>query len=333
MTSVMRDGLKKIFLLAVLAISSVSLQQCSTDVDLYADYKMITIVYSILDRDDDTAWIKITRAFSGPGNALDFAKNADSSNFPYKLDAVLNGRKNGVDLAPIAFDTMTIRNKKAGDSIFYFPNQLMYYAPVQLDADAKYSLRIDNQGLEITAETELIPNFTITDPRNFIDFTTNEKSIEWNSARYGKRYEVSYVFHYKELAPGNPDTLEKQMSWFVGTRFSSNTDGGEQMFKSYSGDAFYAKLESDLEDIPNVQRWAGLVDVYVSAGSQTLQNYLSINEATGALLTEVPAYTNIKNGTGILASRSTTVKSSRLSTKTLEALVEDHNLGFQYPIE
>jgi hypothetical protein len=325
--------LKRIMVLILLAGGAFFLHQCSTDVDLYADYKMITIVYGILDQEDDTAWIKVTRAFSGPGNALDFAQNPDSSNFPYKLDVRLTGRKNGVDLPELVFDTMTIRNKKAGDSIFYFPNQLMYYSPAQLDEDATYHLVINNQDIEITSETDLIPNFSITAPRNFIDFTTNNKTIDWISARYGKRYEVSYVFHYKELRPGNPDTLDKQMSWFVGTRFSADTDGGEDMFKSYAGDAFYAKLESDLEDVPNVQRWAGVVDFYVSAGSQTLQNYLSINEATGTLLTEVPAYTNIVNGTGILAARSTTIKSARLSTRSLEMLVDDYDLGFRYPIE
>ena len=42
---------------------------CSTDVDLYADYKDITVVYGLLDSGADTNFIKINKAFLGPGNA------------------------------------------------------------------------------------------------------------------------------------------------------------------------------------------------------------------------------------------------------------------------
>ncbi len=323
--------MKKIIALLVLISSATFFNQCSTDVDLYADYKVITIVYSILDYEDDTSWVKITKAFTGPGNALDMAKNPDSSNFPYKLNVKLTGRKNGNDLSPLVFDTLTINNKKEGDSIFYYPNQLMYYATGALDEDATYSLLIINNGEEISSQTDLIPDFSITAPRNFIDFTTNEKTINWTSASYGKRYEVSYIFNYQELLPGTYDTLDKKMRWYVGDELSRDTDGGEGMQMSYSGDLFYSQLNNDLEHIPNVQRWAGLVDIYVSAGSQVLQNYLAINEATGSLLTEVPLYTNIKNGTGILASRYTSTKSARLSSRSLDKLVDDYDLGFKRP--
>lgn len=325
--------MKKILALLVLICGASLLYQCSTDVDLYADYKVLTIVYSVLDTQDDTTWIKVTKAFTGPGNALEMAKNPDSSNFENKLDVRLTGRKNGNDLTPLVFDTLTIKNKRAGDSIFYFPNQLMYYAVGSLDVEATYNLLIVNDGVEITSDTELIPSFSITAPRNFIDFTSNTKTIDWTTASYGKRYEVTYTFNYRELRPGSNDTIDKSMDFYVGMLLSQDTDGGEKMNKLYSGDGFYAQLNTDLEDIPNVQRWAGQVDIYVAAGSQVLQNYLSINEATGTLLTEVPIYTNIRNGTGIMASRYTSSKITKLSTKSLEKLVEDNDLGFKYPVE
>ena len=325
--------MKKVIAIITILAGSFFLNYCSTEVDLYADYKTIAIVYGILDFEDDTTWIKITKAFTGPGNALEMAKIPDSSNFDHKLDVRLNGRRNGVELPPLEFDTITITNKRAGDSIFYFPNQLMYYSTGSLDEEAKYELFINNKGEEITSETEMISDFSITAPRNFIDFTSNTKNIEWNSAYFGKRYEVFYIFNYRELRPGSNDTLDLTMRWSVGIRLSNSTDGGEDMVKSYSGDAFYAKLNTDLEDIPDVKRWAGLVDIYVSAGSQVLQNYLALNEASGSLLTEVPVYTNIRNGTGILASRYTATKPARLSTNSLTKLIEEYNLGFQYPTE
>ncbi len=83
---------KIIFSLILLIIGIAIFNRCSNEVDLYADYKDITIVYGILDVSDDTAWVKITKAFTGPGNALTMAHNSDSSNYPYKLDVSLNGK-------------------------------------------------------------------------------------------------------------------------------------------------------------------------------------------------------------------------------------------------
>ena len=64
---------------------------CSTDVDLYADYKDVAIIYGLLDYQADTNYIKITRAFCGtnddPINAHEVALIADSSNYPGKLEA------------------------------------------------------------------------------------------------------------------------------------------------------------------------------------------------------------------------------------------------------
>lgn len=319
-------------ILSVLAfLLLVGFYQCSNDVDLYADYQDITIVYCLLDYEDDTTWVKITKAFSGPGDALEMAKNPDSSNYSYKLDVNLTGVKQGESLTPLEFDTLTIHDKRAGDSIFYYPNQLMYFAKGKLDVDATYTLYINNKGKEISAQTVLIPSFSITYPRNTMDFTSTTKTIDWNSARNGKRYEVFYEFYYQELIPGSEDTTTNSLLWKVGVEQSSTTDGGEKMNELYNGDLFYSRLVNELEDIPNVKRWAGPVYIYVSSGSQELSNYISINSSPGSLLTDVPAYTNIKNGVGIMAARFTKEKESKLSVKSLEKLVKDYDLGFLYP--
>jgi hypothetical protein len=324
-------SMKKILLILVVFVTLSSLYRCSTEVDIYADYKDITIVYGLLNQQDDTTFIKITKAFVGPGNALDIAKIPDSSNYPYKLDATLVGRKQGENFAPLVLDTVTIHHKRAGDTIFYYPNQLMYFTTGKLDSEATYTLNINNQGDTISSETPLVETFSITYPRNTIDFTVNTKTIDWNSAKNGKRYEVYYEFFYQELAPGSSDTLTKSLLWGVGVKESNTTTGGSSMNQLYQGDFFYSKLDSDLQHGNNIKRWAGPVLVYVSAGSQELNNYISINNASGSLLTDVPIYSNIKNGTGILASRYTQTKETKLSVKSLEKLVNDYDLGFLYP--
>ena len=335
-----------LFVLIVIGFFS----SCSTEVDMYADYKDITIVYGIADIADDTTWIKITKAFAGPGNALIIAANPDSSNYPYKLSVQLIGKKAGSDeLPPVVLDTMTIHNKQtteylvddAGDTVvlhpFYGPNQLMYYTAEKLLADYTYRLKIDNKGKLIQGETPLINNFTVSYPVNRISFPTNpalaDPEIKWKSVINGKRYEVALTFHYKELLPGTTDTLLKTVDWFLGTRASNTLAGNEDMSISYSGLNFFTMLENQLESIPNVQRWAGLVDIHVAAGSQVLQTFLDINGSSGSLLEEVPLYTNMDGAIGIFASRHNSIKSIRLAVLTESDLVNKYDLGFKLPQE
>jgi len=316
--------MKKILFGLLLITGLTFVNSCTTDFDLYADYKDISVVYGLLDISDDTSWIKITKAFTGPGNALLIAQNPDSSNYSYKLNVQLIGVKDGVELAPIVFDTLTLHNKRPGDSTFYFPDQLVYYAKTDLDEEAKYSLKINNKGNVISSETPLVGSFVISRPNRFISFT-NDSKIEYNLAKNGKRYESFLVFNYKELAPGT-DTVYKKMPWFIG--IDKNNSGEE----SYVGDDFYAKLETELDDIPGVKRWAGPVNVIVSCGSGILNSYIEINEADNSLLTEVPLFTNIEGGTGILASRHSAFKDALLTPKSIEILVDDYpDLGFQRP--
>ena len=98
---------------------------CSTDIDLYAEYKQMPVIYGLLDANADTNFIKITRAFYVQGDAYQVALNPDSSNYPGKLDVRLIEFCNGDSIREIILDTITVHNKKHG--VFYAPSQKLYY--------------------------------------------------------------------------------------------------------------------------------------------------------------------------------------------------------------
>ena len=328
--------MNKLFVSFLIFLSGILLfTRCSNDVDLYADYKEIMVVYGLMDVSDDTAFIKITKAFTGPGNALIMAHDPDSSNYPYKLDAKLIGKKNGNELEPIVLDTVTIFNKQEGDSVFYYPKQLMYYTTEPLDVNAVYTLDVKTENTEVTAVSPLIGNLTITYPHNTINFM-NDNAIKWRSVKNGKRYEVDAVFNYREFLPGTyTDTLD--LSIRLETIFSSSvevsqdTEGGEDMELLYTGENFFSELNGKLEQVQNIERWAGNVDIFVTAGTEVLHYYIEINHAlAGSLTQEIPNYTNINNGTGLFAARHHVEKSVPLSGYTERSLVEDYNLGFKF---
>ena len=133
---------------------------CDKSLNVNADWKDVTVVYGLLDQTKDTTYIKITKAFLGEGDALMFSKIPDSSNYSSALEVRLDELQvtNGKDTTLVnSFhcDTVTIHNKQAGDSIFYYPNQLMYFTTAKLSSNYIYKLHVRNgqTGKEITATT------------------------------------------------------------------------------------------------------------------------------------------------------------------------------------
>lgn len=307
------------------------LSSCSTDVDNYADYKDVTIVYGLLESNADTTFMKITKAFLGPGNALLFAQNPDSSNYPGKVIVQLKGVKNNIDLPVITLDTITIKNKLAGDSIFYFPEQKLYYTTSAIDQNAEYTLVVNKGEQEITAKTKLVQDFGITLPINRINFAaTAATTIRWNSAVNGKRHEIILIFHYEELLPGSADTVFKTLQWNLGTKSADYLTGGQQLEVSYLGDNFYSRLQQQLDaSALNVRRFAGLVDIIISAGGESLSTYIDVNAPNNSIVQEVPQYSNIDNGFGIFSSRKTIKRSYRMTVQSELKLVENFNWGFE----
>ena len=66
------------FLLLLLPV----LFSCNKELKVNANWKDVTVVYGLLDQTADTTFIKVTKAFLGEGNALQFAQVPDSSNYP-----------------------------------------------------------------------------------------------------------------------------------------------------------------------------------------------------------------------------------------------------------
>lgn len=327
-----------------LVLLSLFLLGCSTDFEMYEEYKDVSIVYCIADISDDTTWVKISKAFYGPGNFPAMAQNPDSSNYPYKLDAKLIGNKNGLLLDPIQLDTITIQNKELTDTVinqngdttitnpFYSPNQLMYYAVGNLDENTKYTLNITkNNGDQVTSSSGLVGHFYVTEPERRIVFDiAHSGEVRWLSAKNGARYQFSMRFNYSEYVSGYPDTLQKSVDWYTKSVPATSDIGGESMGVTYAGSEFFNAMEMLLPEIPNVQRWAENIEIKIICGSKVLVTYLDINSVGNNTLLEVPTYTNIEGGAGIFASRHTILTHIPLSRTTEYYLITHYDLGFRF---
>lgn len=323
--------MKRILRYFVIALTVPFFIACETDFDITADYEDVTVVYGLLNQSDTFSYIKVNKAFLGEGNALLMAQNPDSSYYDFDkievwLDEYSNGSFTGLT---IPFDTITIRDKEAGE--FYYPDQVLYYANTRnkLKTANTYKLTVRNNstGKEVTAVTPIVANFSIEkplwNPNNPVTgFNgTVPYSAEWYTAANGKRYELTIRFNYWETYPGTGDTAFKHINWSFAPRTAESDEGGDLMEIKYEGSGFISTIENNIEVNPDVVRGIGLIDFIFTVGGDELNTYIEVNEPSSSIITERPEYSNIENGIGIFSTRYQKIQSYNLNAQTTTILL------------
>ena len=313
---------------------------CDKTLKVNADWKDVTIVYGLLDQTKDTTYIKITKAFLGEGDALHFARIADSSTYPAKLEVRLDEYASSAAttiLNSYACDTITIHNKEAGDSIFYFPTQLMYFTTAKLNADHVYKLNIQNRktGKVITSQTSLLHDFDVTRPQVTASFPAGQSfEVRWTPSKNGKRYQLVIRFFYLEALKTNTDSLYmRSFDWLVFSNVKPIDISSTMAFDLFfPADAFYSQVAANVKEDQLVTRVAHHCQFIFTVAAPELNTYMEVTEPSLSLIQEKPAYTNIVNGIGLFSARyMKVVDSLAISQVTKDDLkVNPHtmNLGF-----
>ena len=320
---------------------------CSTDVDLYADYKDITVVYGMLDALHDTNYIKINKAFLGPGNALIIAKIEDSCNYPGKLDVKLKeyrANASGNTFSPtnrvLQLDTITIHNKSM-DGYFYAPLQKVYYTKEPINNNNEqykyqYELIIDRGDTILTSRTNIVSTRGVSDISTAVLNCANNVengTLLWYPFTNAEVYEVMIKFYYKEVK--NSDTVDREVNWSLGTYLSSNlvTDHGRYV-ASYKTSMFFSNLASYLGSDTldqSIERiiFNPCVKVSIAAGGEELYDFISVNSPSSSIVQNTPEYSNIIGGYGVFSSRTYCEKSMSLSSQTFLDLMKHTNWNFR----
>jgi hypothetical protein len=339
------------FLVALL----MALGSCSTDVNLYADYKDVAIIYAMIDPQLDTNYVKIVRAFCGsndnPIDANAVALIADSSNYPGKLEARFVELKstNGGPFEPtnreFELDTITIHNKELGT--FYAPDQKLYYTTERFNRDMngnKYKYRIivvKPNGDTLTGLTGMVGSEEFKIASSHTNFQLAPSiamgKIMFKADGEASIYDVRMQFNYREQHTGQA-MERKYVTRSFGTRsidqFMVFSEG--IYYVEYSVNWLFNALENKIgsdtvTDInhPNVVRYIDDIVVSISAGGHDLYFYYVANQAQlNSPISLISSYTNIDGGSGLFSSRTTIEKSLSLSASTKRDLFSLRSWGF-----
>lgn len=345
--------MKKVFLAIIVAVAFV-FNSCSNKIELYADKGEYTIIYGMLDTSADTNFFKITKSFIG--DVGEMAQNYDANNYAYdEIDVKFSGKFVGHNtIDTVKLDTISKWIPYDENSAFYSGCRQTYYYLLsknnyKLKEGEEYTLQVIRKSDNTVATTKstTINNFGYqkppsTMPIHFTDVTTTTNTVEWrvpvdpyrSTAAY---FEVTGYFRYKELQPGASEYTEHTIAWGLGSGKAEsllNTSTNLPYYTiSYTPSALYSLLRNDEHlknnSAPGVKRWYMDFHFSVSAIGEELYNYYLATNSTSAIQ-DIPNYSNVENGMGIMSSRITKTLPLEIAERTMVIIGKNFpEYGFQ----
>jgi hypothetical protein len=324
--------MRKVFVFTI-SIISLFLGSCSNDLEINAPWKDVTVVFGLLNKNETTHYIRISKAFLGEGDALEFASQFDSLYYnPDLLDVKVYRVYNGLVEDSFLCAAVTDIDKEPG--IFSSPSQILYSFDAVLTGSVNensiYRLVVKNKqtGNVATSETELVNNITLITPGNAIDelplYPQNATLIKYKTGENGKMYELFLRFKYREYSLlDQSDIVSKVVEINLGRITNDNTDGGKEMRMTIENSSIYQALyaaipKSTLEN-PKY-RYADSLQFQINVAADDMTTYLNVNQPSNTVAQERPQYTNVENGLGLFSSRNSITRTKYIDDFTVDTL-------------
>lgn len=293
-----RSGRVCLFLLFTL--SFFILTSCEVDFSPNAPWKEIPVVYSVLDQDDDTSWVRVEKCYLGEGNLYSYSSISDSINYPLgSIDVLFLVYQDGACIDTIVCRD-TVRDRQPGN--FASQAQPLYYTTHPLNQNHRYALLVRRHGDQATlASTDPIPLIRQTTENYIVKPANNDHfgffgqapfRIEWNPLENARLYQPFIRFYYSQ--EGDTSFVD------VPCGTVASTAGLAYSLKRTD---FLSSLEGLLDTTP--KRYVKKVDIYVAACSEDLNVFVSPVDGNSGIDQGTEPYTNIHGGVGVFAARRT----------------------------
>ena len=298
----------------------VILFSCNEQIELSGDFKETAIVYGLLDHSDSMHYVKITRAFIGPGNAVDIAQIEDSSYFN-SVYATIEELEGGTVTRTWVLSDTVIENKDT-NGVFFAPTQKVYYfktlpttistsgafGTVQtspdpqlssLNPNAQYRLNADiNNGLfRVSATTDLVNGLTTNaTSQNFtFKFASNPGEYKAQSvtiSNTGNAHVVNAKIGINIAEYIGEDAVSQTIDWTIG---ENDVMPNSSITFSAQGETFYNRVIDNVTNDPLIDQRNFLgFEVVMTGGSEDLYNYITVNQPSSSLAQTKPTYTNLE---------------------------------------
>lgn len=244
------------------------------------------------------------------------------------------------------YELISALRPRALGGVFPAMNQVYYFLPPTNGLSHEHNYRLLLQfrdGREVSAVTDVIKmvsnNFWLLPNGSSMlklanwnttidDATFISTQVKFYPPVNSISYDVSLKFNYIEKTyatsdlQGAPIKVEsKWVNYPIGSIERESITGGQDVSVEFLTEGFYNSLSNSLTEGGNVCREIGTYydppgdeaarttcfEVQVAMSNTVLRDYINSNSLNISVAQERPIYTNINNGIGIFASRSTIV--------------------------
>ena len=322
---------KKYLFFIFISLGLVVLNSCNEKVKLVGNFQETAVVYGLLDQADSLHYIKINRAFIGPGNALEIAQIPDSSYFN-NVEAIISEYTNGT-LTRSWLLRDTILDNKDPNGVFYAPEHKVYYFKTMptgfngviqtstnpqmtsLNPQAIYKIDIvlNDGAFSVSGETELVSgitsaaatqNFNFKFANNPGEYTSTGITVSSTGNSFVLNTQLIIAFNEWE----NTTFSEKSFFWNLG---EADVQPSSSKIFTANGQTFYDLMKSNCsENLAITKRTFKGVTIKITGGAEELYNFIAVNKPSSGLAQSKPTYTNLtatngKRVIGIFSSRQT----------------------------
>ena len=286
--------------------------------DINAEYRNLTVIYGLLDPDEDTNYIRIQRGYLGDAAASASYDRSDSLYYDSAdIDVVIreynSGESNVLREAPMIFDNSIALD----DGIFTGEGYGLYRVPSDftLARDKEYEVAVTrlSDGSISSARTGIVGTITLTQPRQPLNQRFYDGRIEFDIDQdlEGRNpdatlkmtaYQTIIYFHYKEV---NLDAGTEEFKTEIMRLPLEESTFDEQNLLFGSG-SLNAALAGRLSKDPSkrILRFFQDLDIRIVGASEELMTYIDLNRPATGVNQNRPQYQQVVNGTGILSSRT-----------------------------
>ncbi len=317
----------------LIGIFSLLLSSCTEDFDLTEPWKDIPVMYAMLNRFDTAQYVRIEKAFvSEDLSAAEIAKNPDSLYYKSAKVTLVNKTANKSYIMTKVDASKENYIRQEGD--FATTPNFLYKVKTKdiilrgqddivIELDRGDGSKIVSSQINMIKDVKL----ELDDLIRELGFNpTLNQTYSWQPGSNAQVFNFKLNIQVEERNSTDGSIVKKILS----TNILSN---GIEKNATINGKVFYDLLSSNLIANPAISRSILDVSLELKSGSKELRDYLTIVNANTGLTAslEIPRYSNISEGFGIVYSTCFWTKSFSVSPNTinfLRTLDQTKNLNF-----
>lgn len=314
--------------LILLLLPVIFLSSCEDNPDTSLSTSPQAVIFGVFDKYDYVHYLKVGKTFQSEANPTQTARILDSLYFDEPDITISLTHFNG-NIEIIQPFIVTEIPKDEGE--FHNPDQLIYRFEKRLrDFRGKLGVNVKYPGSEEAyGEIALIDSASINTPKKVQKYLylvpDSPIRIQWVIdqdffADYWFEIDVSFEF-LEELQ----DTVRSTIVNFQNTNwYDTKTSMYQELSITY--EEFIREVLSQIEDDPKViRRYFGYHQIIINSGDKNMTNYVKFLDGYNDF--DFLAFSNITNGIGLLASRSSAKKDSmQFDLKTKLQLFNENRL-------